>query len=213
MSEKLEFNWKYLIPGYGIYLITKSGKVGKDKFIGLNIFITIVLLAIIGSSGEESKAVNPSTDNKEVVEQKAVEENKAFKIGDSIKTEKFDLKVSSVTTRASVGGNFMNEKASDGAVFMIVNFSYKNITKKPINSFSVPDVKIFDPNGTEYDEAAGATIYYHAEINLNKKAISDINPGITQKDATVFEISKELWKSKGWKLVVDADEDIEFQIK
>lgn len=213
MSEKIIFNWKYLIPGYGIYLITKSEKTGKSKFIVLNVLIIIFLLGIIGSSEEDTKSVNPATTGNQKTEQKADEEKKAWKIGESIKTEKFDLKVSSVTTRVSVGGKYMNEKAADGAVFMIVNFSYKNITKEPIGSFSVPDVKVIDPNGTKYDEAAGATAYYQTEINLNKKAISDINPGITQKDATVFEVSKDLWKSKGWKLLVDADEDIEIQIK
>ena len=39
-------------------------------------------------------------------------------------------------------------------------------------------------------------VHCQAEIDLNKKAISDINPGITQKDATVFEVSKNLWKTR-----------------
>jgi len=217
MSNESGFNWKYLIPVYGLFIISKSGTVSKNKMILLNIIVSLVIMGIIGSSGEDNKSVAGNSEKKQTTEQitgqEASEEKAKWKIGDSIKTEKFDIKVISVTTRASVGGSYMNEKAADGAVFVIVNFSYKNITKEPISSFSVPDVNIFDPNGTEYDEAAGATVYYHTEINLNKKAISDINPGIAQKDATVFEVSRDLWKSKGWKLIIDADEDIEVQIK
>jgi len=217
MSNESGFNWKYLIPVYGLFIISKSGTESKNKMIMFNIIVSLVIMGIIGSAGEDSKTVTGNTDNKQTTgqttEQKSSEEKAKWKIGDSIKTEKFDIKVSSVTTRASVGGSYINEKAADGAVFVIVNFSYKNITKEPISSFSVPDVNIFDPNGTKYDEASGATGYYQVEIDLNKKAISDINPGITQKDATVFEVSKDLWKSNGWKLVVDADEDIEVQIK
>ncbi len=216
MSNETGFNWKYLIPVYGLFVISKSGSMSKNKLILLNLFFSFVVVAIIGGAGEDSKTAgvpeNKQT-SEQTTEQKAAEEKEKWKIGDSIKTEKFDVKVSSVTTRASVGGSYMNEKAADGAVFVIVNFSYKNITKEPISSFSVPDVNIYDPNGTKYDEASGATAYYQTEIDLNKKAISDINPGITQKDATVFEVSKDLWKSNGWKLVVDADDDIEVQIK
>lgn len=208
MSKESSFNWQYLIPGYGCYVINKSEITGKGKFYALNIFITLVVLGIIGGGGEESKTVTANTENKTEVVEKA-----KWKIGDSIKTEKFELKVSAVNTKSRVGGEFLDEKAADGAVFLIVNFSYKNITKEPIGSFSVPSVKVIDPNGTKYDEAAGATAYYQTEINLNKKAISDINPGITQKDATVFEVSKELWANKGWKLIIDADDDIEIDIK
>jgi len=213
MSNESNFNWKYLIPVYGLFFISKSASTGKNKMILLNIITSIIIIGIIAEAGEDDSTISGGSDNKQTTEQKASEKKAKWKIGDSIKTEKFDLKVSSVITRASVGGDYLNEKAADGATFLIINFSYKNITKEPIGSFSVPDVKVIDPNGTKYDEASGATSYYQTEIDLNKKAISDINPGITQKDATVFEISKDLWTSKGWKLLIDADEDIEVQIK
>jgi len=208
MSNENGFNWKYLIPGYGCYVIKKSETTGKGKFYALNVFMTLVLLGIIGGDSDDGKTVSGSSGTETEVSEKV-----KWKIGDSIKTEKFDIKVSSVTTKASVGGSYLSEKAADGAIFIAVNFNYKNITKEPIGSSSVPEIKIFDPNGVEYDEASGATAYYQTEINLNKKIISDINPGISQKDAVVFEVSKDLWKNKGWKLVLDADEDIEIMIK
>jgi len=155
---------------------------------------------------------SPGTDSKQATGQKTSEGVK-YKIGDLIKTDEFEIKISSATTRASVGEEYLREKAADGAVFLIVNFSYKNISKEPINSFGVPKVTVIDPRGTKYDDASGATSSYGMEINLNKKVLSDINPGITQKDATVFEISKDLWKTKGWKLLIDADKDIELDIK
>ena len=54
MSNESGFNWKYLIPGYGIYLINKSEMQGKGKFIALNIFIILIILGFIGSEGEET---------------------------------------------------------------------------------------------------------------------------------------------------------------
>jgi len=50
-------------------------------------------------------------------------------------------------------------------------------------------------------------------INLNKKVASNLNPGISQTDASVFEVSKEIWAKKGWKVRVSADKNIEITIK
>lgn len=213
MSNEPGFNWKYLIPGYGIYLINKSEMQGKGKFIALNVFIILILLGIISGRGEESTSASNENKTATATEQSAEQQQAVWKVGDTIKTGKFEIIVTSVTSRNSVGGQYMSEKPAEGGMFVVVNFKYKNITKEPITSFSMPDMKIIDPNGTEYDEAAGATVYYHTEINLNKKAVSDLNPGITQKDATVFEVARDLWKIKGWKLVIDADEDIEVVVK
>ena len=213
MSNESGFNWKYLIPGYGIYLINKSETPGKGKFIALNVCIILILLGIISSGGEESTTASSGNDSSKVAEQAAEKQQAAWKVGDVIKTEKFEITVTSVANRNSVGGQFMNEKPAEGGMFVVVNFKYRNITKEPISSFSMPDINIIDPNGTKYDEAAGATALYQADSNLNTKAISDLNPGITQKDAIVFEVARDLWKSTGWKLVIDADEDIEVQIK
>jgi hypothetical protein len=138
---------------------------------------------------------------------------KKGKIGEKISTEKFDIVVSSVNTRNSVGSEFFKEKASQGAVFVVVNFNYKNISKEPIGSFNTPTIKIVDPNNVSYDSATGASAAYATEINLDKKIASDLNPGITQKDAVVFEVSKESWDKAGWKLIIKADNDVEITIK
>lgn len=138
---------------------------------------------------------------------------KQGKVGEKISTEKFEIIVSSVNTRNSVGGQFFQEKAAQGAVFVVVTFSYKNISKEPIGSFSMPSVKIVDPNNVSYDSTTGASGAYATEIDLDKKIASDLNPGITQKDAEVFEVSKENWAKAGWKIIIKADNDIEITVK
>ncbi|MBP7498092.1 MAG: DUF4352 domain-containing protein [Bacteroidales bacterium] len=134
------------------------------------------------------------------------------KVGETINTGKFAITVSSVTSRNRVGNEYFNEKAPAGATFIAVNFNYKNISKEPISSFSVPDVKLIDPNNVTYEPAVGASGYYAAQINLNKKVASDLNPGISQRDAAVFEVSKEIWAQKGWKIRISADKNIDITI-
>jgi len=83
-------------------------------------------------------------------------------LNEAIKTDKFAVTVTSVTPRSWVGNEFLNEKAPTGATFIAVNFNYKNISKEPISSFSVPDVKLIDPNNVTYEPAVGASGYYAA---------------------------------------------------
>lgn len=135
------------------------------------------------------------------------------RVGEKITTNKFEITISSVTPRYTVGGGFINEKAGEGAVFIVVNFNYKNISKEPVSTFRVPKIKIIDPNNVAYDAAIAASASYATENNFNKKIASDLNPGISQRDAEVFEVSKENWNKSGWKLRIEADKDILVTIK
>ena len=61
------FNWKYLIPLYGVYLIHKSGGPQKAKWYFANIAITLVLFAILGGGeNDATNAGNPSAPNTKV---------------------------------------------------------------------------------------------------------------------------------------------------
>lgn len=134
------------------------------------------------------------------------------KLNEKIATEKFEVTVTSVKSKTKVGTDFIEEVAPEGAVFVIIDFNYKNITDQPINSFSLPDIKIIDPNNAAYDEAIGASASYSTQMKLETKIASDLNPGIGQKDAAVFEVSKDIWAQKGWKMIIKADKNIEILI-
>ena len=135
-------------------------------------------------------------------------------VGKRVKTDKFDLRVSRVFTRRSVGGMFLKEKAPKGAVFVIVRFDYKNITKEPISSFSFPSIELISPDGTKYESASGAKLAYSAQAKIDRKSLSDLNPSLSSNDAEVFEVASSLWKGgKGWIIKVDADKGIDVKVK
>jgi len=56
-------------------------------------------------------------------------------------------------------------------------------------------------------------MYYKTSKGIDEKLISKLNPGITEKNAVIFEVSSDLWKNKGWKALVKADKEIEFELK
>ncbi len=62
MSEQVKkgFNWKYLIPFYGFYLIYKSDDVKKGMSYFLNVVVTLIIIGIIG--GDENKTSSSATN-------------------------------------------------------------------------------------------------------------------------------------------------------
>jgi hypothetical protein len=129
-------------------------------------------------------------------------------IGETITTDKVEIIITSGETKKVVGSEFLPSKPADGGIYYAVQWQYKNISDKPIESFKVPRLKLVDGNNTEYESDIGASASYATELKLSAKILSDINPGITIKDAHVFEVSEELFNTEDWKLLVDSDEDI-----
>ena len=175
----------------------------KEKYIALLSFVFCVSLIVglsiaCGGSDSGDKASTASITGK---------------VGQTLKTDEFEITVTSVSSSKSVGGEYFGEKASEGAVFVIVNFKSKNITNSPISSSDLPEAKLIDPNDIVYEEASGATISYQTDKNINTKVLSDLNPGVTEKNASVFEVSSENWKKAGWRVRIDADEKVDVTVK
>ncbi|MCB1193856.1 MAG: DUF4352 domain-containing protein [Leptospiraceae bacterium] len=209
--------WKFFVPFYGIYAIFKAPLDSKGKWYATSIVSTIIFLFVVMNSGEKSEKVVTSSTNQPTTsaekEKPQEEAKKVPKVGEVLKTEKFEITVVSVKERNQVGGQFLKEKPAEGALFIAVTMKVKNISSKPVSSFSQPRLKLIDPSGNKYDDASAASVHFKTEIESSGKTFSDINPGITVKLGEVFEVAKELWKkNKGWKLLIDADDNIEIPL-
>jgi hypothetical protein len=136
----------------------------------------------------------------------------SLKITDSFRTKKYDIQIVDVSALRSVGGDslFGTSTAAEGAMYIAVRFKYKNISTKPIGMFSSkPDIKLKSPDGTKYNSDNGASVAYAAQLNLDEKVFSDLNPGITVNSSTVFEVSQELFNPATWKVLIEADDNTE----
>jgi hypothetical protein len=189
----------------------KCPNCGKDQrnwfmkhkilsFIGA--IVLLIIISVAANGGKDNTATVSNGDNS----QKASNEVVA-NVGDVIKTDKFEITITKIEEKPKVGGEFINSEPSDGGTYVVVDWQYKNITDKPIGSFSMPSVNLLDKNSTKYDADIGATSSYATETKLDTKILSDLNPGITVKDAEVFEVSKELYTAGGWRLKIKADKE------
>jgi hypothetical protein len=139
------------------------------------------------------------------------QEQDTYSLGDTIKHSRIALIVTSVAGRTEVGGTFFKSTPSEGAVYIAVQYKYKNISTKSIGAFSKPPLKLIDPYGNKYDIDVNASSSYGSENKDNEKVISDLNPGITSKASCVFEVSSELLNKSPWELLVNV-EDQDYRI-
>jgi hypothetical protein len=129
-----------------------------------------------------------------------------------VETSMFEVTFTSNVTRQKVGGEFISTTAAEGATYVIVSYKYKNITKKPIGMFDLPDLYLYSGDGIKYDEDLEASSSFASESNDDEKVFSDLNPGISTKTSKVFEVSKELYDAGGWYVVFEADDNLKLQI-
>ncbi len=171
------------------------------KWGGIALVVIIVIGAIAGSGGSDSQSGTSSTSQ----EQRQAEQAKVYATNETVASKNMELTVTSVAEKASVGGQYLNEKPSEGGTLVAVNWQYKNTSSEPIGTFSQPSIKLVDSNGVEYSSDGGKSASYATEIKLDRKILSDLNPGITVKDASVFEVSKESYAQGEWFVVIKAD--------
>ncbi len=163
------------------------------------VIAVVVLIAIFSGGDEASKTGENNVQT-------------MYAVNDIITTDKFEITVTEIKTAKQVGSEFFEATPSEGGIYVIVNWEYKNISDAPVSAFSTPMLKLVDKNNVKYDSDLDATSSYATEINLDSKVLSDLNPGIKVKDAEVFEISEESYNAGGFSVKVDADKDFEIKI-
>ncbi len=169
------------------------------KWGAIGLVVLFVIGAIAGSGDKGSTTSSSGSGAKQ--EQQA----RTYKVSEAIASKNMEMTVTAVTEKTTVGGQYFSEKPSEGGTLVVVEWQYKNTSSEPVGTFSQPSIKLVDSSGVEYSADAGKTGAYATEVKLDRKILSDLNPGIQVKDAQVFEVSKEAYGKGGWSVVVKAD--------
>ena len=135
-----------------------------------------------------SRAVGPSTRKRYV--------------GEKIAAGNLEITLA-VKTRERVGSEVWSSVAPEGALYIVVQEHLKNVGSVPVSD--MPSIQIMDQKGTLYKSDMDASVSYASENPNTGKVLSDLNPGIAVDDASVFEISKDLFDINAWSVVIDGD--------
>jgi hypothetical protein len=109
--------------------------------------------------------------------------------------------VTNVGRGPSVGAEWGREgRAAEGGVLVGVKYSITNSSAAPVKAWDVPPLQLVDAAGVVYSSDAGKTALYTTDHHVDRKLLSDLNPGITVHDAAVFEVSAKAFDPQTWSL-------------
>ncbi|MFP3123522.1 DUF4352 domain-containing protein [Ectobacillus funiculus] len=196
----------------GVKKCPHCGKDQRNWFMRHKILSFIGAVVIIGAisagGGSETASTTASTSQ----ETKQEKQEKIFNINDVINTGKIEVKVTKVEEKAKVGNEFISKDASNGGTFVAIQNTFKNVSDKPVNPFSMPSIQLVDEKGTKYDADIDASSNYAVETGIdNSKFASDLNPDIEVTETKVFEISKEKYAQGQWFILVDGKEKVKIK--
>lgn len=134
--------------------------------------------------------------------------NKVYDIGEKITTDKFEITVTEVEEKSTVG---TDTSAGEGNTFVCVSIKVKNITGKSIGIVSQPTYHLADGKDINYYSEFLASLNYQVEKGHGNQP--DLNPGVTIYDHEVFKIDKKYYAQNTFNLEIWAGETITVKIK
>ena len=108
--------------------------------------------------------------------------NEEFKLGN------FSYKVTSALFTKAVGSEFLRQKPSEGAKYLVVNYLIRNDGKQTAET-DANDFRLRDLEGREYSPDSRGTNAVSSDFILR-----ELHPGIFKKAVVVFEVPEEFTK-------------------
>ena len=181
-----------IIVGFSILLVKHLTKDDSEK--------SLKELSKIVETSNEYERVEENKEEREESEPKEI----IYNIGDIVPADDFEIIIEQVSVRDNVGTQYFNIRPSEGGIYVCIDYKIKNVSDEPHSSFAFPSIKLQNSRGIKYSSDFDASWHYSYEReDSDSKVISDLNPGITVKDYDAFEISKELYESDSWYVLID----------
>jgi len=134
--------------------------------------------------------------------------NKVYNIGEKITTDEFEITVTDIEEKPTVG---TNTSAGEGNTFVCVSIKIKNITGKSIGIVTQPTYHLVDGKGIDYYNDFFASLNYQVEKGHGNQP--DLNPGVTIYEHNVFKIDKKYYIQNTFNLEIWAGKTITVKIK
>ena len=124
--------------------------------------------------------------------------NTGYEMGKEFRLGDYKYKVVSLEMRRQIGeqvlGSFTGEKASPGAVFVIVTYSIENCTKESQTVLS-DDFKLMDAQGRTFDTSSKVSTALLMHTEDKDFILSELQPGIPRQMQQGFEVPNESLES------------------
>jgi hypothetical protein len=108
--------------------------------------------------------------------------------------------INSVKEQQSIGAEGFGPKTEPGETFVVVRYTIKNTSTKPLSSTDRPDLALIDGAGRSYSEDTQAGILEAALNNDIHNSSGDLNPNVSAKATAVWKIDKASFDRKKWRV-------------
>jgi len=162
-------------------------------------------IAILGSLAALSGCNDSSNDNNSKFAPAPPPPVKAgiFSMGQPIDTDAgYTVSVENYDRRQQVGLPNSLEAAPDGDMFVVVNFKEKNTSAAPIPSYAIKSLVLVDGAGVEHDEDSEKTNSYMIERLGGPRLWTQLDPGVSVQDVSVFDVPKNAFDPSQWFLAL-----------
>jgi len=110
--------------------------------------------------------------------------------------------INSVKEESQIGEKGYGPEAQPGETFIVVRYTIKNTSNKPLSSLDQPDLELVDGSSQSYAEDTQASVLAAALNNDILDGGGDLNPQVTAKNTAVWKIAKAPFDKKTWRIKV-----------
>lgn len=149
--------------------------------------IILIIVIVIGFFGSMMGGSDDKTSDQKGKDDISTEEEKIYKMKDTVKVGDVEYVVLSKKSTNKVGDQYFDKKAQ--GQYLVIDISIKNLGNESLN-VSDNFFKLYNGD-KEFETDSEASIY------LGDKSIiyEDVNPDVTLKGQIVFDVSKEIANS------------------
>lgn len=162
----------------GQWLTPKRIIIAGACFIGLVILGALTSDSDTRSSQRGTNSPQPNT----------ADSNGDYGLRDTFQLGDYQYQVTNVSTRSIIGGPYINERASDGAVFVVVSYSIENLTTES-QTVASDDTELIDARGRTFTPSSAANTALLTEDGKDF-ILSELQPGLPRYMKTAFELPR-----------------------
>lgn len=164
-------------------------------------FKIVVIAALVSGCGTD-----PVADTKDKsVAATAIKEAPPITYGTSGAASDMEVTVNSVEQKELIGPKGFGDEAAPGETFVVVRYTVKNLSKKPLMRPDFPGVELIDGSDQGYAEDRQAAVL-EAALNDDLQSSGDLNPNVSAKLTSVWKVDRTSFDPAVWRLKVSFDE-------
>jgi hypothetical protein len=196
------------LPYIFAWFTLRKGYSTKQRFLALGWMV--VLFVSLRSGNMDKQAANPSTPSLSTTSyarptppppmQPTPPPSRQPALGEDFQLGDFTYNVKRVTSSTTIGSGFAKKRASEGALFVVVEYTILN-ESSATETVLADDFRIVDSQKREFRPSSEANTALMMSGATKDFVISEVQPGIKKKMQTAFEMP-ETSATGGFTLVI-----------